>query len=388
MRYVIIGGGIAGTTAAEELRKLDPSSEITIVSEEQHAIYSRVLLPHFLKEKVPRERVFLKKESWYEEQNIEWLRGEFVVELDPRNKFVRVSSMREIEYDKLLIATGGELRTLPHDPRGVSYFRTLDDADQLVQLLSERGPSTRAGIFGGGFIACEYLNVFEHYNIETTIAFRGDYFWSNVLLEEAGQLLNSHLESHGVTVHKQAAFDRMLGQTELEGFTTSKGTHPCQILGIGIGIQPEIVFLKEAGIVCERGVRTNEYLETNIPDIFAAGDITEFFDVVTERHLHVGNWMNAQMQGRVVAKNMFGEKTKFELVSSYATNALGLEIISVGDTSKEHADKIEMLGSIEEGGITQLFERDDRLIGGVMIGRNTDRIEVTKAIKERRKFAN
>lgn len=386
MRYVIIGGGIAGTTAAEELRKLDPSSEITIVSEEQHAVYSRVLLPHVLKEKVPRERVFLKKETWYEEQQIEWLRGEFVVELDTRNSFVRLSSQREIEYDKVLIATGGELRTLPSDPRGVSYLRTLDDTDHLVQLLSERTADTQAGIYGGGFIACEYLNLFAHYGLPTQIAIRGDYFWSNILVEQAGALINRQIEEKGVTLFKQAAFVQMLGEQELTGFETSKAIHSCQIMGVGIGIQPEFSFLSNSGVEVERGVRANEYLETNVPNVFTAGDIAEFYDVVTERHLHIGNWMNAMMQGRAVAKNMAGQKTAFELVSSYATNALGLEIIFVGDTSKEHAEHIELLGSLEEGGVTQLFQRGGRLVGGVMIGRNGDRAEVTAAIKERRMF--
>ena len=154
MNYVIIGGGVAGTTAAEELRKRDASAEITLVSEEQHPLYSRVLLPHYLKGKVPRERIFLKKETWYAEQNIEWLTGITCVHLDPRNKCVGFSDGRELPYDKLLIATGGEVRAIDHDLRGVSYLRTLDDADHLVQLLSEASTSVRAGIFGGGFIAC------------------------------------------------------------------------------------------------------------------------------------------------------------------------------------------------------------------------------------------
>src|SRR6188474_1489970 len=103
MRVVIVGGGIAGTTAAEELRKLAPAAEITIVSEERHPVYSRVLLPHYLKGKVPRERVFLKKEEWYAEQKIEWLVGTRVDACDPKNAFVTLSDGRELPYDKLLI---------------------------------------------------------------------------------------------------------------------------------------------------------------------------------------------------------------------------------------------------------------------------------------------
>ncbi len=386
MRYVIIGGGIAGTTAAEELRKLDKTGEITLVSEEQHAIYSRVLLPHYIKEIIPRERVFLKKETWYAEQNIEWLRGELVVELDGKNKFVRLSSDREIEYDKLLIATGSAPRTVLDDPRGVSYLRSLDDAEHFIQLMKERETDWKAGIYGGGFIACEYLNLFAHAGIPTEIAFRGDHFWSNTLTDDAGELINRHLEKNGVTVHKQAQFKQILGDTQLEGFETSKGIHSCQILGVGIGIDPDIGFLKNTGIEMGRGILANEFLETNIPDIYTAGDGSEFYDVIAMRQVNTGNWLNSMTQGRVAAKNMFGEKTTFELVSSYAANALGLDIIFVGDTSKQHAETLEIIGSLEEGGITELFIRDNRLVGGVMIGRNQDRKEVTDAIRERRLF--
>lgn len=384
MRYIIIGGGIAGTTAAEELRKLDPSAEITIVSEEFHPLYSRVLLPHFLKGKVPRERVFLKKETWYADQKIEWVTGVRVQNLDTNNKFVGLSNGQELSYDKLLIVTGGELRTIAGDVRGVSYLRTLDDADHLNQLLSERTGRTRGAVYGGGFIACEYLNIFAHFGIPTSIAFRGPYFWSRVLEPEAGALINQHLISKGVELHTNAEFLETIGEKELEGVVTSVGTHTCSILGVGIGISPDDSWLRVAGIEVATGIKCDEFLQTNIPDVFTAGDVANFFDVNVGRHVSVGNWMNAQMQGRVVAKNMFGNKTAFSLVSSYATNALGLEIIFVGDVSKEDADEVRLIGSAEQGGVTQLFSRENRLIGAVLLNRNTDRAVVTKMIQEKR----
>lgn len=388
MRYVIIGGGIAGVTAAEELRKLDASCQITIISEEHYPLYSRVLLPHYLKGKIPRERVFLKKEQWYSQQNIEWMTGVRVVGLDAQSKFVGLSNGRELPYDRVLIATAGELRTLGSDLRGVSYLRTLDDADHLNQLLSERKNSDRAAIYGGGFIACEYLNIFAYANLPTCIAFRGPYFWSTILEPDAGQLINNHLITKGVELQSNAAFSDMIGEKELEGFLTSAGKQACSILGVGIGIEPDTSWLQQAGIELGSGVRCDEYLQTNKPDVFVAGDVACFFDVNVGRHVTVGNWMNAQMQGRVVAKNMFGTKTVFSLVSSYATNALGFEIIFVGDVSKQDADEIRLIHSASTSGITQLFSRKNRLIGAVLLNRNTDRPIVTKMIQEKSSAAD
>ncbi len=388
MRYVIVGGGVAGTSAAEELRKLNPSAQIILLSQEQHPLYSRVLLPHYLKGKIPRERVFLKKEIWYEEQRIEWLRGVTVDGLNVKSKCVGLSSGRELSYDKLLIATGGDARKFPFDTRGVSYLRTLDDADHLHRLMGERDSQTKAGIYGGGFIACEYLNLFSHFQMETTIAFRGPHFWSGILEPSVGEFLTAHLVSNGVKVLADAAFINTMGNKELTGFVTSKGECACSILGIGIGIELEDAWMHSAGIKRGSDILCDEFLQTNAPDVFCAGDVAQFFDVNVGRHVRVGNWMNAQMQGRAVAKNMAGEKKPFCLVSSYATHALGLQIIFVGDVSREHVDEMQVIGSSSEGGMGQLFARAGKLIGAVLLNRNTDRPVVTKMIQERKPISD
>ena len=238
MRYLIVGGGIAGTTTAEELRKLDEDADITIISQEAHRIYSRVLLPHYILGKTDRGRVFLKNEAWYEDNNIEWIPGVRVEKLDVKNTFAGLSNGRELPYDKLLIATGGSVRLIPDDLRGVSYFRTLDDADHLLQLLREREDGWRAGIYGGGFIACEYVDIFDHFNLPTTITFRGPHFWSRLLDEETGALINQHLRENGVEVIPNAAFKGLVGEKRLAGLTTDQGEVKCDILGVGSASSP------------------------------------------------------------------------------------------------------------------------------------------------------
>jgi len=375
MRHVIIGGGIAGTTAAEELRKLDPSSEITIISKEQHPIYSRVLLPHYIKGKIPRERVFLKKENWYSEQDIDWMPGVLAIHLDTKNKFVELSNGREIEYDKLLIATGGEPRILFENSRNISYLRSLGDADNFLELLNSRDKNCNGEVFGSGFIACEFINLFTHFNIPTRVSLRGEYFWSRVLDREPSEFVNQHLEKSGITLRKNVSFSDSFIEEELKNKSS--------IFGIGIGIETDFSWLKESGIEIKSGIRANEFLETNISDIYTAGDVAEFYDVIVDRHMKAGNWMSAMAQGRVVAQNMFGKKTTFELVSSYATNILGLEVIFIGDVSKEASDEVRLIGSIDEGGITQLVGRKGQLVGAILLNRNTDRARITEVIRNK-----
>lgn len=387
MRYLIIGGGIAGTTAAEVLRKGDATAEITIVDEEQHPLYSRVLLGHYLKGKVSRERVFLKPATWYQEHNIEWLPGMIAEHLDTRNKFVRLSDQREFSYDKLLIASGTVPRPLEVDLRGVSYLRTIDDADHLLQLLSEQGKNARMGIYGSGFIACEYLELFRELKLPITLAYRGDRFWSRALLPEAGELVNKVLVDGGVELHTRAELSDLVGDKELTGFVTTKGTHEVSILGAGIGVVPDFSWLSDAGVEIGHGIKTDSFLQTNIPDVYAAGDVAEFEDIVLGRQLMIMNWQNAMSQGRHVARVMAGEQVPFELISSYSINVFGLESIFVGDVEVVEADEVHLVGSLESGGITQIFERGGRVIGGLMLNRNKDRMLITKAIKNKQAFS-
>lgn len=387
MRYVIIGGGVAGTTAAGELRKLDAEAEIVLISEEFHPLYSRVLLPHFLKGKIPRERVFLKKESWYSQQNIEWMTGVRVDQIDTKNKQVVLSDQRELAYDKLLITTGGEVRHAQEDLRGVSYFRTLDDADHLQQLVMERADH-RAVVFGGGFIACEYVNFFAHHNIPTSVVFRGAHLFASCLDEQSGALIEAHLRAHEVTVIPHQTIEALLGDQELSGVRITSQTLPATILGVGIGIKTDVALLNGTGIETGCGIKTNAYLETTVNDVYAAGDVAEFFDTTVFRERQVGNWMSAMSQGRHAAQVMAGERTEFSLVSSYATNILGLEIIFVGDTSREHADQIRVIGDSASGGVTQVFVRGGVVVGATMVGRNKDRQPLTQAIKNKQSDAS
>lgn len=381
MRYVIIGAGIAGTTAAEELRKLDPSAEVVLLSEELHRVYSRVLLPHYVKGKVEREKCFLKKEDWYAAQNIEWLPGVVAESIDTTNKFVMGSDGREYDYDKLLITTGGEVKTIEVSDRQVSYFRTLDDADHLLQLLGELLPSPRgdkegweaphADIIGGGFIALEYINMFADRQISADVHLRGARFFRSVLDVDSSELIRAKAESDGITVHQNSVKESFDG-----------------LVGVGIGIAPDLSLVRQAGIEVNDGIKTNEYLETNLADVYAAGDVAEYFDLIAGRQRMSGNWMNAQMQGRAVAKVMTGNRTAFRLVSSYATNCRGLEVIFIGDTGREAAEEIRVIGSIAEGGVAQHFLRGGKLVGATLVGRNADRAKLTKAINDQTPYVD
>lgn len=369
MRYVIIGGGIAGTTAAEELRKGEPDAEIALVSEEHEIIYSRVLLPRYAKGLTPREKIFLKKETWYAEQNIEWLTGTRCDAIDVVNRHVAISDGRELPYDKLLVATGGEVRTLPYEGENVCYFHSLGDTEHLIARIRAVADG-RGIVYGGSFIAAELLDVFLHHKLPTVAAFRGPWMFHRILDEQSGELVSDHLRRAGAEVRP--------GCDTLEAV----GARAEDVVGVGVGVEPDLGWIRDAGIAVNKGVVTNARLETNVPDVYAAGDVAEFEDLVVGRTLMAGNWPSAVMQGRVVAHNMAGKSEEFRNVSAYATNLAGLDIIGIGDTDRTAADEILVVGSREAGGVTQLFVRAGKVVGATLVNRNADRTPVTNGIRD------
>lgn len=388
-RYVIVGAGVAGTTAAEEIRKRDPEAEITLIGEEEHALYSRVLLPHYLKGKVPKEKCFLKKETWYDEHRIEYLRGERVTEIDTKNKHVvLLTTLREVPYDKLLITTGGEPRSIDAHPRGVGYLQTIDDAEQWLQVFAEQAGTEprQAVVYGGGFIACEFLNLFHEKGYASTCVFRGPWFWSRVLDEESGAFIMRRVKEMGVRVISEAVLDDTVGEKDVEGVVVNGEQIPASVVGVGVGLERDLRLVAEAGVLVREGVLANAYLETSAEDVYAAGDVAEVEDVVTGCQAINGNWMSALLQGRHAGRVMTGEREVFRLVSSYSTQVFGLEIVFIGHTKREWADKIVVRKPESGDGVTQVFLKAGKVIGATMVGNVKERMGITKLIEQQVDF--
>lgn len=383
---VILGGGVAGTSAAEDLRKANADVSITIIEQENHPLYSRVLLPHYVKGKVAREKVFLKTWEWYAEHRIDMMPGVRVEAIDTTNHFVTTSEGRELPFDVLIIACGGELNVIGGEPRGTSYLRGIDDADELVSLIRETKtrPETeqRGVVIGGGFIALEYMNLFAHYNIACDVVMRGKGFWSQLLSDHAQTILAAKAGASGVTLHCNERNPELIGEKAIEGVRLKDGSIlPAAIVGVGIGMHPDQSFYREAGFAIERGIVTNEYLETTYAGVYAIGDGAEFFDQHVGRSVCYGNWMNAQMQGRAVARTILGERVPFDLVSSYTTNLLGMQMVFIGDVDRGAADEVRQIFATPETSGEEYY-RNGKLVGATLIGDVAQRAAITARIRE------
>ncbi|MDP3985276.1 MAG: FAD-dependent oxidoreductase [bacterium] len=389
--HLIIGGGITGTTAAEMIRKHDPNATITIVSEEPHPLYSRVLLPHYIQGKIKREFVFLKKDAWYSEHHINLLRGGRMKLLRPNHHEVILYNGTEYRYRKLLLATGGMPKTLPFPSlQGISYFRTLEDADAIIadlEYTNGLAPEKQVGcIFGGGFIALEYCLLFRKHDFTTHLLYRSEKLWGSYFDDASEQVLKKILTDQDIHLHPHIDYVTVEGSKRLTGVRMDKQFLPCALLGVGIGLAPNAAEAAEAGIETATGIKVNEYFETNAPDVYAAGDAAEFYDVTVGRHRLIGNWTNAQQHGMHAAKVMTGERVPFSLVSSYSNAPFGKTITFIGDVARLPHTTVIGRAAPDQSAAEQVFIRDERIVGATLINMNRDRAILTKLIQEQRKI--
>lgn len=395
--YLIVGGGVAGTTAAEFIRMNDSSGSITIVMEEPERLYSRVMLPHYLRDKIPFERLYVRKPEQYKEKNIELLTSKRVEKINTKDKKVTLPDGEEVEYKKLLIASGGKVNRLKipgDDLKGVTYLRTIEDVKEVKSLMNK---VKNGVVVGGGFIGIEYAQSFVHAGLKTACVIREPYFWGHMIGDNCGKLINAILEKNGVRVIANSEISEFVGGESLKSVKLKSGQEiPAEIAGVGIGIHMDIDYLKDSELKINRGVITNEYLETESPDVWAAGDIAEFNDVLFSKHHQMGNWANAGAQGKVVGPNMvagWGASTKdqreqFIKVSSYTISIFDMVFTFLGDPIlDENTEPIER-GSVDQGKLGRLHIKNDRIVGASLINLSVDRLPISELIKNRVKITS
>ncbi len=358
--FAIIGGGVSGTTAAEALRERDAHASIAIFEDEPYPLYSRVLIPKYLKGDAARETLFLRKTENYAEKNIAFYPGAEIVRIDPSHHEFQTGD-EIFSYKKLLISAGGRPRPWTADaPSGARLLRmhTLDDADAIKKTISE-APCGTALVIGEGFIAMEFIEIFLKNGFSTHVIANGDYFGEKKLGKLGGDLFEENLKRHGVEVHKN----------------TKPASIKACVVGVGVGIERNLSAF--SGLEVSAGILTDEFLAASQPDIYASGDIAEFFDVILKKRRAAGNWTSAFLQGQAAARNMLGGQVAFKNVATYNISNLGLRFSFLGDV-EEYDDTLE---SSDGASLLRLLFRGDQLSGAALINRFQDKTLIAELIE-------
>ncbi len=373
MRYLIIGNGGAGLRAAQTLRKRDPEGAITLVDMEPYPCYFRMRLPDYISGWKGRDAVFVVDEGFYSTNNIELIREDRVNLVSPGEHTVHLEKNGSLSYDRLLIASGARPRefTCPGcDLNGIVYLRTLDQAEDIIGRAKE---ARDAVALGGGLLGVEMARAFNELGLTTHYLMREDRFWPQMLDTAGSSLIERILEEKGLVLRKEEGIEEVLGEEgRVKGVLTTTGaTLEADMVGVAIGVVSNIEFLEGSGIEVDRGIIVDDHLLTNQPDVYAAGDVAQAYDVVHGDHRIVTSYLNAQRQGEVAATNISGGEAVLGGVIPYNVIVIyGLSVAGIGLNQPPDEDKYESLtGDYPKGNeYRKLVLENGILIGCTLIG--------------------
>ena len=336
-QYVIIGSGVAGVAAAEAIRQNDSTGQIWMFGDDPFGYYSRPGLAYYLSGEVPESMLFPFSDHEFQNLGIAWKNAR-VARIDPDLHHVELQNGQKVPYDRLLLATGSRAAKPPTpgiDLEGVVKLDTLQDARQILGFTRK---ARSAVVVGGGITALEIAEGLNHTGIsQVHYLLRGDRYWSNVLDEQEARLIESRLAADKIRLHFHTEAAEILGKkSKVCGVLTRDGrTIPCELVAYAIGVHPRMDLAAATGIQTERGILVNPYLETNLSDIFAAGDVAQVYDPFSGKAVLDSLWGLAREQGRSAGINMAGGHSQYrKSVAFNVTRLAGLTTTIIGTVGR------------------------------------------------------
>ena len=392
MHYVMIGNSYASIGAIEAIRQADRESPITLISDESYPCYARPLITFWLGGAVTTEHMFYRPADFYEKNRVTALLGKEAVSIDVNAKSVVLADGARVAYDKLLIATGGKpfvppIKGLTPDVRNVHTFTKWDDAKALEKL--SRKPN-KAVVIGGGLIGLKASEGLNDIGVDTTIVELGPRVLAVALDEYSGKIASKRLNDNGIkTITGITAREIQVNENnEVAGVVLTDGRElPCGILVVAIGVRPNIALVKDTAIKIERGILTDETMQTSVPDVYAAGDVVQSVNILTGKQEVIAIVPTAYEQGRVAGFNMAGRKIQYKgEIGMNSVEIYGLPIMSMGQTNSVEEKQREEIFHENDIYRKYVFE-DNRLVGALLMGNVDYGGVLTHLIRSRRSIS-
>jgi len=367
---VILGGGMVAGYAAKQLVELGlPKGELAILSADNAVPYERPpLSKSFLAGKDSEAAIRINSEDFYEEHGIELTLECEVTGVDAKRKRLVLKRGDELEFQKLVIATGARPRTLniPGSRlRNLFYLRTLDDSKNIRNATEN---SKHAVVIGGGFIGMEVASVLAQKGIEVTMVLSDDRIWKRLFSSEMSNFFERYYAGRGVRIITSSAVTELRGDDVVKTAVLKDGQAiQCDLVIAGIGVEPAINVVLSSGFDIGDGILVNEYLQTSHPDIYAAGDVANYQDVIFNKRRRVEHWDNAVSQGQHCARSIIEGPTAFKHVPYFFSDVFDLSYEYWGDSSA--ADKIVHRGDVSSSSFSVWWLRQDRLVAAFTMSR-------------------
>ncbi|MHB1294047.1 MAG: NAD(P)/FAD-dependent oxidoreductase [Anaerolineae bacterium] len=389
-RYLILGGGVAAGYAAKEFAKRGVApGELAIISAETTLPYDRPPLSKaFLAGKKERADILIADEAFYRDHGIAVFLNRFVDGVDLPNHVLRVSRTGEdFGYQKLLIATGSAVNRLPTpggDLDGIHYLRTIEDSQRIRDHAAH---AVRTVIIGGSFIAMEVSSVLAQKGLPVTMVFPESRIWEAFFSPRMSEAFGKYYGARGVTILPGQRIARFEGDGSVSGVRLESGeVLPADLVVAGVGVRPALDVLRDTGLTIGRGILVDEYLESNVPDVYAAGDVAEYRDVVFGKQRLLAHWDTAVQHARRAVRNMMGSRKAYSQPPYFFSDEFDLSYEFWGDT--EGADTIVHRGDVEGMAFSTWWLKQGVLIATFVLNRpDEERENAPKWIAEHRRLA-
>ncbi len=378
-QYLIAGAGLAGASAIEGIREVDPNGSIGVVGAEKRLPYHRPPLSKKLWfGKMEVKDVFLHPESFYRENGADLLLGRRLVTLDPGKRIAGDAEGNTYQFEKLLLATGGEPRSLRipgGDLEGISYYRYLSDYERLQDRVEEGKSVT---VIGGGFIGSEMAAALSFRKLHVTMIYPDASLCGRVFPVHLGLALERNYESRGIRIlkgQKPVSVEKESGRFVVR--SSGGAVVESDLLIVGVGIRPSIELAEKAGVRTGDGIIVDEYLQTSHPDIYAAGDNARFPYQALGQETRLEHWDNALNQGKHAGRNMAGAREAFTYMPYFFSDLFEFGYEAVGEVNSELDTVEEWQKPYDTGTIT--YMRDGK-IRGMMMCNVWDKVDAAREL--------
>lgn len=376
---LIIGNCVAAVSAAESFRKHDKKTPVIIVSKEPHLAYYRMKLSNLLGESPDVKDIFIKRPEWYTENNIRVLLSDKAETIIPEEKLVVLNSGKKLNYSKLLLANGSSpfLPPVPGNTlKGVLTIRTIDDVKKLYTISKDK---KRGIIIGGGVLGLEAAWALAQKGKDITVIERGPYILSRQLDKNASNLLKEQGEKNNVSFITSKNVTSIQGNDFAEAVTLDNDKQiPADFVIFSTGVRPNIDIIENTQIKTNRGIIVNQFMETSVEDIYAAGDVAEY------QETNFGIWPVALKQGETAGLNMADVKTPYEKIApSNFIKVFDINIFSIGDIADKKSHSISDVDT--KNTIYQcIYIKNNHIIGANLLQNTKPAVKILQAIKSKK----
>ncbi len=377
-KYVIVGACAAGIGAVEAIREVDPVGTITVISEEQCPHYSRPMISDYVSGKADLAKMKTRDDQFWNKNTVQALTGKKAVTLNLAEHTVALEEGGKVAYEKLLIATGGKPfvpKMEGTDKEGVYTFTNISDAERLAQKI-DAIQAKNAVVIGAGLIGISVTEALVKRGLKVTLVELQDKILSLLLDSQASEIVEAKVRKAGVNIVTGQSVQKILGKPENDkivgGVLLTKGEQiPCDLVIVAIGVIPRTELVVGTAVKTNRGIVVDNYMQTNVPDVYASGDVAEAYDFILNQNRLLPLWPLAVLEGKVAGYNMAGKRTDYSGGTNMSSlKYFGIPIVSIGLANPKEDPALEIIVKYdaEKSVYKKLVLKDNIIIGMTFLG--------------------